>query len=123
MDWIWVATGGAVGSTMRYGMTGAVQRWGGGGWPIGTLAVNVVGSFAIGFLGALFLARGDAPSQARLLLLVGVLGGFTTFSTFSLDTLRLAQQGSWWPAFLNVALSVGGSLGAAWAGYAVAVRM
>ncbi|MEE9274259.1 MAG: CrcB family protein, partial [bacterium] len=71
----------------------------------------------------IFLARGDAPSQARLLLLVGVLGGFTSFSTFSLDTLRLAQQGSWWPAFLNVALSVGGSLGAAWAGYAVAVRM
>lgn len=118
-DWVWVALGGALGSVLRYTAGGAVQRWNGSDWPIGTLAVNIAGSFIIGWLAQLILARGIMAPQARLFVMVGVLGGFTTFSTFSLETLRLIQQGGWGPAAANVALSVAGGLIAAWAGFAV----
>ena len=118
-DWVWVALGGAVGSVLRYGAGGAVQRWNGSDWPLGTLAVNIAGSFIIGWLAQLILTRGIMPPQARLFVMVGILGGFTTFSTFSLETLRLIQQGGWAPAAANVALSVVGGLIAAWAGFAI----
>ena len=117
-DWVWVALGGALGSVLRYGAGGAVQRWNGSDWPIGTLAVNLAGSFIIGWLAQLILARGIMTPQARLFVMVGVLGGFTTFSTFSLETLRLIQQGGWGPAVTNIVLSVAGGLFAAWAGFA-----
>lgn len=122
-DPIWVAAGGALGSALRYGMAGAVQRWNGTDWPLGTFSVNLVGSFVIGALTALVLSRGILSPQARLFVLVGTLGGFTTFSTFSLETLRLLQQGLWWSALTNVALSVGGGLFAAWAGFATATLL
>ncbi len=118
-DWVWVALGGAAGSVLRYGVGGAVQRWSGSGWPLGTLAVNIAGSFIIGWLAQLILARGIMPPQARLFVMAGLLGGFTTFSTFSLETLRLIQQGGWAPAAANIALSVVGGLIAAWAGFAI----
>lgn len=119
IDWLWVAIGGALGSVLRYGAGGAVQRWNGSDWPLGTLAVNIVGSFIIGWLAHLILERGIMAPQARLFVMVGVLGGFTTFSTFSFETLRLLQQGGWAPAAANIVFSVAGGLIAAWSGFAL----
>ncbi len=114
-----MAIGGAFGSVLRYGAGGAVQRWNGSDWPLGTLAVNIVGSFIIGWLAHLILERGIMAPQARLFVMVGVLGGFTTFSTFSFETLRLLQQGGWAPAAANIVFSVAGGLIAAWSGFAL----
>lgn len=118
-DWVWVAVGGALGSVLRYGAGGVIQRWNGSDWPMGTLTVNILGSFVIGFLAQMILARGIMSPQARLFVMVGLLGGFTTFSTFSLETLRLVQQGGWLPAAANVLFSVTGGLIAAWAGFSI----
>lgn len=118
-DWIWVALGGALGSIFRYAAGGAVQRWNGSDWPLGTLAVNIVGSFIIGWLSHLILERGIMTPQTRLFVMVGLMGGFTTFSTFSLETLRLIQQGGWGSAAANIVLSVIGGLAAAWAGFTI----
>lgn len=92
-----VAVGGAIGSVARYGC-GVASRALGSGWPWGTLMVNVLGSFAIGLLFAWFLER-PAPEWLRVGLITGVLGGFTTFSAFSIETLELART--------DVALALG----------------
>ena len=108
MTVLWVALGGALGSVARYAFSGIAVRWLGAGFPYGTLFVNVTGSFTIGLLAAL-VAADDRPllgADARAFLLVGVLGGFTTFSSFSLETLNLARSGALGPALLNVAGSV-----------------
>ena len=119
-DWLWVAIGGAAGSVLRYGTTIAVQRWTQSSWPWATFAVNVLGSFLIGWLAYLVVGRGAISVQTRLIVMVGLLGGFTTFSTFSLDTLRLIQEGGWRAAAANAVLSVAGGLIAAWAGFNIA---
>lgn len=121
-NWLWVALGGATGSALRYGVASTVQRWSGGGWPLGTLAVNVTGSFIMGWIAALVLTKGIAADPARHLLLVGVLGGFTTFSAFSLETLQLFQNGHWGSAAANIAISVTGCLLATWAGFSLTGR-
>jgi CrcB protein len=110
-----VALGGALGSLARYGVGVAAGRWLGLAFPWGTLAVNVVGGLAIGVLAA---RLGPEHEGMRLLLGVGLLGGFTTFSTFSLETVRLMEQG---PAqgMLYVAASLVLSVGACWAGLAL----
>lgn len=107
-----VALGGAVGSAARYGVGLAAARWLGLGFPWGTLAVNVIGGLAMGLLAA---RVGPEQENLRLLLGVGLLGGFTTFSAFSLETVRLMQQA---PAHgaLYVAASLILSVGACWAG-------
>ncbi|HRE44346.1 MAG TPA: fluoride efflux transporter CrcB [Terricaulis sp.] len=107
-----VALGGAVGSVARYGVGLAAARWLGLGFPWGTLAVNVIGGLAMGLLAA---RVGPEQENLRLLLGVGLLGGFTTFSAFSLETVRLMQQA---PAHgaLYVAASLILSVGACWAG-------
>ncbi len=94
-----VAFGGALGAMARYGTAVAVGRVTGIGFPWGTVAVNLVGSLILGLLiGA--LAHGFSLSQeGRALIVVGFLGAFTTFSTFSLDTVTLMERGAWWPAF------------------------
>ncbi len=117
LNWLWVAGGGAIGSTLRYGLALGVQRWLGAGWPYGTLAANLLGSFAIGWAFRLLMARALLGEGGRLFFVVGVLGGFTTFSAFSLETLRLLQSGAWPSAALYVACSVAGCLLAAWAGF------
>ena len=89
--WMAVAAGGAVGSVARYGV-GNLARTLLPGWPWGTLTVNVIGSFAIGLLFAWFAAR-PASDAVRLGLMTGVLGGFTTFSAFSIETLELLRSG------------------------------
>jgi CrcB protein len=108
MSYVWVALGGALGSVARYGCAGLVARFAGVTFPWGTLLVNVTGSFAIGVLAALASADGKplVVGDARAFLIVGVLGGFTTFSSFSADTLNLARSGAWGAAGANVVGSV-----------------
>ena len=122
MTFLWVALGGALGSVTRYALSGIAVRWLGAGFPYGTLFVNVTGSFTIGLLAALAAADGrpSLGADARAFLLVGVLGGFTTFSSFSLETLNLARSGALAPAMLNVAGSVVLCLGAVSFGFATA---
>ncbi len=100
-----VAVGGAAGALGRYWLATAAQRLGGSGFPYGTLTVNVIGSLLIGVLFVAF-ERGALHHELRLLLTVGLLGAFTTFSTFSLETLVLIEQGLWGRALANVAASV-----------------
>jgi len=122
MTVLWVALGGALGSVARYALSGIAVRWLGAAFPYGTLFVNVMGSFAIGLLAALVAADGrpQLGADARAFLLVGVLGGFTTFSSFSLETLNLARSGALAPALLNVAGSVVLCLAAVSLGFASA---
>ena len=122
MTYLWVALGGALGSVARYACSGAAVRWLGAGFPYGTLFVNVSGSFAIGMLAALVASDGRPllSPDARAFVLVGVLGGFTTFSSFSLETLNLVRSGALGAASANVALSVVLCLVGAWLGFAAA---
>ena len=122
MLYVWVAIGGAIGSVARYACASTAVRWLGASFPYGTLFVNVAGSFAIGLLAALVATDGRPllGSDARAFLLVGVLGGFTTFSSFSLETLQLARGATLAAAGLNVALSVTLCLFGAWLGFATA---
>jgi len=122
MTVLWVALGGALGSVARYAFSGIAVRWLGAEFPYGTLFVNVAGSFTIGLLAALVASDGRPllGADARAFLLVGVLGGFTTFSSFSLETLNLARSGALGPAILNVAGSVVLCLAAVSLGFASA---
>ena len=113
---LFVAMGGAVGAMLRYGISSGIYTWFGRGFPYGTLAVNLLGSFAIGLLSILLIEKFNVPHEVRLALVVGVLGALTTFSTFSWETLDLMQQGMMQKAFLNVLLNVVICIGAAWAG-------
>lgn len=130
-----VAVGGAAGSCARWLLGGAVQRWAGDHFPVGTLAVNTVGCVAIGLVAAWMMGghggAADAPgrfalptAEARhLLLMAGVLGGFTTFSTFALDALALVETGQKGRALAYIALSnllcLGGVAAGWWGGQRV----
>ncbi|MCC7407642.1 MAG: fluoride efflux transporter CrcB [Phycisphaeraceae bacterium] len=111
-----IFVGGGFGSMLRYLLSGWTQHLAGVSFPLGTLAVNVIGCIAIGFLATLFTGPYLVREEVRLALLVGVLGGLTTFSSFSWETLTLAQQGQWTLAGLNVLLSNGLGLIGVWAG-------
>lgn len=111
-----VALGGAAGALARHGVSTAVAAAFGPRFPLGTLVVNVAGSFAMGWLFALFSERAHVPPELRLLLMTGLLGAFTTFSTFSVETLALLQAGRWLAGAANMVLSVALCLAAAWAG-------
>jgi fluoride exporter len=105
-----VALGGAVGSVARYLMASGIQsatRW---EFPIGTVLVNILGCFLIGILYVLLVARPDPRHDLRALLMVGVMGGFTTFSSFSLETVTMAMNGNYTGATLNVVISVAACL-------------
>lgn len=115
MQVLLVALGGAVGSVARYGVGFAAARWLGLGFPWGTLTVNIVGGLAMGVLAA---RVGPEQENLRLLLGVGILGGFTTFSAFSLETVRLMEHGPA-PAMLYVSASLILSVGACWLGYSL----
>jgi len=125
MQYLWVALGGALGSVARYACSIGAARWLGATFPWGTLLVNVAGSFTIGLLAALLTADGRPAlgSDARAFLMIGVLGGFTTFSSFSLETLTLARAGALGAAGANVALSLVLCLGGVWLGFAAAVLL
>lgn len=93
-----VMLGGAIGAGLRYGLGAWIQSVSGPGFPWSTFLINVTGSFFIGLVIRLNL-EGSLSPEARLLLAVGILGGYTTFSTFSYETLTLVQQGEWLKAF------------------------
>ena len=112
-----VALGGAFGAVVRFLVSTGLYQWLGRGFPYGTLVVNVVGSFLIGLLTeAFFLQRVTLVFDYRAAILVGFIGAFTTFSTFSLETLYLIEQGSLTKAGLNIVVSVLGCLLAVWIG-------
>lgn len=114
-----VGFGGFLGSIARYLVGGAVHRLADGPvFPFGTLVVNVTGCLAIGVLGALAEARGILSPEARVFLLIGLIGGFTTFSSFGYETFQLLRDGEAFPALANVLLQVILGLGAVWAGSA-----
>jgi CrcB protein len=122
-----VASGGAVGSVLRYLLSGFAQRAlvpGAGAvasFPAGTLVVNVTGSLLIGVLAGLAESRAVFGPEGRLLLVTGFLGGYTTFSAFSLETLLLLRAGQTATAFATVGLQVVLGVAAAWAGFAFAI--
>jgi fluoride exporter len=122
LSYLWVALGGALGTTARYWLSGVVARSVGETFPWGTLVINVTGSFVIGFFGALTGPDGRVfvGSTARQFVMIGMCGGYTTFSSFSLQTLNLMNDGEWLQAGANVVLSVLLCLIAAWAGVVLA---
>lgn len=116
-----VGLGGFLGSVSRYLVAGWTHRlWPLTTFPVGTLAVNVLGCWLIGLLAGLAEVRQLLGTDARLFLLIGVLGGFTTFSTFAYETLALTRDAEFFRPFANVLLQVVLGLGAAWLGYALA---
>ena len=121
LAYLWIAIGGALGSMARYGIGNLVSQNYGESFPWGTLVVNVTGSFIIGILGALTEADARMATQSRILvrqlLITGVCGGYTTFSSFSRQTLTLLQDRQWLYASGNVLLSVTLCMIAVWLGY------
>jgi fluoride exporter len=120
--YVWIAIGSAIGGTGRYWLSGAAASLWGETFPWGTLIVNVLGSFVIGFIATVSGPDGRlfASSVARQFLMTGICGGFTTFSSFSLQTLNLVRDGEWMYAGLNIGGSVVLCLIAVWAGHAFA---
>jgi len=111
-----VFAGGGFGAVARYLLSGLVQRAAGVDFPFGTLAVNIIGSLLIGLLIGLSERYLIITTQVRLFLAVGALGGFTTYSTFSYETIRLLEQSGLSTAFFNIAGTVAGCLLGAWMG-------
>ena len=97
-----VCLGGAIGSGLRYLVAGFAVRWLGADFPYGTFIVNVVGSFLIGFIQEIAITSTLIPESTRLFLTVGIMGGLTTYSSFSYETIRLMQTGAWSQAWINV---------------------
>lgn len=121
LAYFWVAIGGALGSVARFGIGGVVAEKFGQTFPWGTLVVNVTGSFIIGLLGAVAAPEGKMDPQSRVfatqLLMTGVCGGYTTFSSFSLQTLNLIRDREWLYAGSNILFSVVLCMLAVWLGY------
>lgn len=123
--YVWIAIGSAAGGVARYWCSGVVARLIGETFPWGTLLVNVLGSFVIGFIATLTAPDGRVfiGSTARLAIMAGFCGGYTTFSSFSIQTLNLLNDGEFLYAGVNIVLSVLLCLAAVWAGSAVAASI
>jgi CrcB protein len=117
--WLWIAVAGAAGTVCRYALGKWILTATGGGYPWGTFAVNAIGCFAIGLVAAA-IEKGELVSPTmRLALIVGFLGGFTTFSSFALEAFALAKDGAW-PAAAGYVLSTNViGLAAVWVGHRV----
>lgn len=116
---LWVAIGGAAGSVARYLLDGAVYRFVPATFPYGTFVVNMTGCLAFGLLIGIAENRLAVGTVARTFMLIGVLGGFTTFSSFAFESIQLLRDGEWLRGAINVAGQVAGGLAALWAGMAV----
>lgn len=123
--YLWIALGSALGGAARYACSSFVANWFGQAFPWGTLIINVLGSFVIGFFATLTGPDGRlmVSGDARQFVTVGLCGGYTTFSSFSLQTLALAQDGEMLRAGLNVGASVGLCLLSVWLGYVAAAAL
>lgn len=127
--YLWIATGGALGSVARFWLNGIISTRlaVGGTFPLGTLVVNVGGSLIIGVLAALTIPEGKMSSEERAFvtqfLMIGVCGGFTTFSSFSLQTITLIRDREWLYAGGNVLLSVALCLFATWLGFLLGLAL
>jgi len=119
LDFVLLALAGAAGTLLRAGANALVPRLCGTGFPWGTLAVNVVGSFAFGAIWSLARTRGGLSPAQETILLVGLLGGFTTYSSFAFQSVELAAAGRTGAALAYVAASNVLALAAAWAGLRV----
>lgn len=108
-----IALGSALGGVARYALGGAIQRWSGPGFPAGTLVVNIAGSFLLGFLLRYALGAPSISPELRAFLTIGFCGGFTTFSTFSYESVTLLESGQWNRLALYVGLSLVLALGGA----------
>ena len=115
-----IAAGGAIGAVSRFVISNQVYAWFGRGFPYGTLVVNVVGSLLMGLLSVWFLERSIADPLWRAAVLVGFLGAFTTFSTFSLETLVLIESGELVRAVVNMLASVSVCVVSVWVGVTLA---
>jgi CrcB protein len=115
----WICLGGAAGTGARYLLSGWALEAFGTGFPWGTFAVNVLGSFGVGFLMQVGLATPLLSPTLRLALTTGVMGGFTTYSTFNYETIRYVQDGAWRLALGNVAATLFVCLAAGFAGLAL----
>lgn len=120
MQWVYIAIGGALGSVLRYFLQSRIQTYLPGLFPMGTLGVNLLGSLTIGFLGGWLAYAPVGTGQMRLFLMVGVLGGFTTFSSFSLENLTLIRDGHARLAAAYILSSNVLGIGLAFAGYFLA---
>lgn len=120
--YLWIAVGSGLGGIARYWCSGLAARWIGETFPLGTLIVNIVGSFVIGFFAILTGPDGRlfVSTTARQFVLIGICGGYTTFSSFSFQTLVLMNDGEWFRAGANILLSVLCCLLAVWAGAVLA---
>lgn len=121
--YIALAIGGSLGAILRFWVQGMTHHWLGFGFPYGTLTVNVVGSLLMGFLSVLILSRVEVSEPVRVGLLIGFLGSFTTFSTFAMDALQLADSGALLKAASYIVLSVVFSILGAWAGLITARQL
>lgn len=120
--WLAVALGSALGGVGRYGLS-RLWPWVPGGWPTATITVNLLGSFAIGLLSVGLSARAGGAETARLFWMTGVLGGFTTYSAFALETVTLAGAGEAMRAAAYVVVTVLACLVAAFAGRALGMML
>jgi fluoride exporter len=119
--YLWVALGGALGGVSRFWLSGIIAARFGETFPFGTLVINITGSFLIGIFAALAAPEGRLDSQSRVFvtqfMMIGICGGYTTFSAFSLRTLQLMQERQWFYAGANVILSVILCMIAVWLGF------
>jgi fluoride exporter len=114
-----ICLGGAVGTGLRYLTSGVAARWLGADFPYGTFLVNIAGSFLIGVIQEVGTTSLLISDTTRLFLAVGIMGGMTTYSSFSYETVRLAQSGAWAQAWLNVLVTTAICLGLCFLGIAV----
>lgn len=114
-----ICLGGAIGTGLRYLTSGLAARWLGADFPYGTMIVNVVGSFFVGLIQEIGTASLLIPETTRLFLTVGIMGGLTTYSSFSYETVRLVQIGAWGQAWVNVLVTTALCLSVCFLGIAV----
>ena len=124
-SYIWIAIGSAIGGVARYWCSGVAARLVGETFPWGTIVVNILGSFIIGFFATLTGPDGRVyvGTLGRQFVMIGICGGYTTFSSFSLQTLNLMNDGEWFGAGANIVLSVVCCLVAVWIGHLAAMSM